>query len=85
MRAKDEIARLQRKLEDGSLPPDEPLFTLRAQDVFAHGLVVQWIDKAQECGTPTQRVAEAIHLANAMQQWRVRQIPGRQETRQATP
>lgn len=42
MKAKDEVERLQRKIANGEMPPDEPLFVLRAQDVLSTRAVRDW-------------------------------------------
>lgn len=81
MKAKDEIARLQTKLADGSLPPDEPLFILRAQDAFAATNVMQWIHDVSQTECPREKIIEALELLKLMLQWPVKQIPGMPETR----
>jgi len=77
MEAKQEIERLQKKLADGSLPPDEPLFVLRSQDMFADKFVDLWANQAQCAGSPEGMVAEARQLAAKMRGWSPRRIPGR--------
>jgi len=76
VRAKDEVARLIRKLEDGSLPPDEPLFVLRAQDMFADLYVDEWALDRMKNGTPKEMIEEAQALADMMRAWSPRRIPG---------
>jgi len=75
--AAQEIERLQRKIEDGSLNPEEPLFILRAQDCIAGDTVREWATRAYEIGTPEEKVNEAMMLAKEMDQWKPRRIPGR--------
>ncbi len=54
---------------------DEPVFVLRAQDVFAAYLVRQWADMAWAAGTPQEKVSEAYRLAAQMQDWPNKKIP----------
>jgi len=49
--------------------PDEPIFTLRAQDVLAPGIVEAWAQRAEKAGSPPEKVAEARDLAEQMRQW----------------
>ena len=81
MRAADEIKRLQEKLDSGDIHPDEPLFTLRARDAVAAGIVRQWANKALSAGASTAKVAGAKELANLMDVWPVKQVPGRPESK----
>ena len=55
--------------------PDEPLFILRAQDLSAPGLVMQWANRAAKNGCPEAKVAEARKIAEAMEKWPVRKMP----------
>jgi len=80
MRAADEVARLQQKLDDGSLHPDEPLFTLRAQDKTASMHVRNWCLFVGQLGTPGVKITEALALADEMDAWPMKQTPGRPET-----
>ncbi len=80
MKAKYEIARLQAKLEDGSLPADEPLFTLRGRDAIASRIVRNWAMDARASGTPHEKCEEAYRLSIEMDEWPVSQIPGLPET-----
>lgn len=82
MRAKDEIAKLQAKIEEGTLDPDEPLFTLRAQDELAADHVREWVVKAKAKGTPPAKLEEALQIARMMADWPTKQTPGKPETRQ---
>ena len=75
MRASDEMKYLQSKLDDGSLDPDEPLFTLRAQDVFASGLVITWCTLARQAGVCEAKVREARNLFNEMIKWNKKKLP----------
>jgi hypothetical protein len=76
MQAKDEIARLQEKIQEGSMTEDEPLFCLRAQDKFAPVIIRLWAELCRLHGTPEKKVDEALELAASMTAWPVEQIPG---------
>lgn len=81
MKAQEEIERLQAKLDCGDLPPDEPLFVLRARDRLAAGCVRAWISACDKIGgVPTPKTTEVAMLANAMDDWPVKQTPGRPDT-----
>lgn len=84
MRAIDEVKRLIDKIASGDLPPDEPLFVLRAQDIEAADSVRDWSTKVGMIGTPDEKVLEARRLAAAMDEWPVKQTPGRPDTRRTT-
>lgn len=81
MKAKDEIARLQAKLDSGDIHPDEPLFCLRGQDITAAAAVREWVALAGKVGVPEDKRAEALNLAETMERWPCQQIPGRPATR----
>ena len=51
--------------------PDEPVFTLRAQDSLAPEVVREWAYRAQVAGTPMEKVQEARAVADAMEQWQI--------------
>ena len=84
MRAADEIARLQQKLESGDLHPDEPLFCLRARDVLTQILVAEWIRVASALGTPAEKLADASKLLDQATPWKPKQIPGVDDSRGKT-
>jgi hypothetical protein len=48
---------------------DEPIFVLRAQDTLAPELVREWADRAEDAGTPSEKVEEARDLARQMEDW----------------
>lgn len=48
---------------------DEPIFTLRAQDVLAPLLVETWAKMARLLGAPVHKVAEALFCASEMREW----------------
>lgn len=81
MRAKDEIALLNKKLASGEILPDEPLFVLRARDITASQVVDFWCCLALDRGVPREKRDEAAALAAMMRDWPTKQIPGRPETR----
>jgi hypothetical protein len=49
--------------------PGEPFFTLRAQDLLAPWAVRQWAARAQENGTPQEKIDAALALAAEMEEW----------------
>lgn len=53
----------------------EPLFILRAQDMIAPGLVIQWANRAAKNNVPAEKVAEARAIAEAMEKWPNRRMP----------
>jgi hypothetical protein len=89
MKASEEIKRLQAKLASGDLHPDEPLFVIRGQDVFAPAIVAAWaqrcIDSGRECkvtAPPIEKIEESLRIAKDMLKWPVKQFPGRPDTRE---
>jgi hypothetical protein len=50
---------------------DEPVFTLRAQDILAPEIVREWAYRAQVAGTPDAKVEEARKCADEMEQWQI--------------
>jgi hypothetical protein len=49
---------------------DEPIFVLRAQDVFAPGVVRQWAYRVStEIGKDHPKVKDALEVAKAMEKW----------------
>jgi len=80
MRAKQEIEHLLRKIETGKLPEDEPLFVLRAKDVLASGLIHIWIIAAKAMGVPSEKLDKAQKLADEIDSWPIKEIPGCPET-----
>jgi hypothetical protein len=51
---------------------DEPIFVLRAQDKLAPALVKLWVAMAKLNGLSPERQAEAIELAEKMEDWQVK-------------
>lgn len=76
MKALEEIARLQQKLEDGTLPPDEPLFVLRGQDKTAADTIRRWANDLASADGPADKVQEARQIAEQFDCWPVKQVPG---------
>lgn len=58
-----------------SIAEDEPVFLLRAQDATASHIVRQWASTAHAMGSPDTIVAAALGVAQAMEDWQVRQVP----------
>lgn len=57
---------------------DEPLFVLRAQDKLAPEVVREWAYRAHVSGAPIEKVREARHIADQMEEWQVenrRKVP----------
>src|ERR1700730_3563327 len=57
----------------GKAADDEPVFILRAQDIFAPDLVREWADLAEECAPEKAREARA--LAALMEDCPTRKLP----------
>jgi hypothetical protein len=76
MTAQEEISRLQAKIADGSLSPDEPLFVLRAKDAFASLAIDAWSRAAHAAGAPMMMLDDAAQCAAAMRKWPVKEVPG---------
>lgn len=55
--------------------PDEPLFILCARDLIASGKVREWAGTARASGVNDAKVASAMEVADAMEQWPVRRFP----------
>lgn len=51
--------------------PDEPVFTLRAQDTLAPEVVREWAYRALVAGAPIEKVEEARRVADTMENWQV--------------
>lgn len=60
----------------GRIPADEPIFTLRAQDLFAPALVRLWasLNALNPTCKPT-KLKEARDIAEAMERWPTRKFP----------
>jgi hypothetical protein len=52
--------------------PDEPIFTLRAQDRCAPAAVRDWANRARGAGCDPAKVQEAMDVARAMEEWSAR-------------
>lgn len=53
----------------------EPVFILRAQDIFATILVERWANMAEDAGCPASKVLAARTIARAMFEWRTKKLP----------
>lgn len=59
-----------------SLPPDEPVFVLRAQDVLAHETVEFWASQAEATGeVRSGKIAGARDCAAEMAAWPIKKLP----------
>ncbi len=59
----------------GRIPPDEPVFLLRGQDLLAHGLVRQWACLLRTNGGDPRLVDLALAQADAMEAWAIKKLP----------
>lgn len=57
------------------IPDDEPVFLLRAQDMFAAGCVELWAQLAENAGVDADTVAAVRAHAQAMRNWPVKKLP----------
>jgi hypothetical protein len=73
VRKRDEIANPKSCLNKASA--EEPLFVLRASDVFAPGMVELWTELAALHGCDPAKLAEARACAAAMRDWPHRKFP----------
>ena len=69
MLAKEAIAYLQK------IPPDEPVFVLRAQDCLASEMVEKWAIRARALDVNVDKINTANGVAEEMLQWPKRKIP----------
>lgn len=69
MKAQRAIAYLQ------SMPPDEPVFVLRAQDRLAADVVDTWCDHAEIAGVRSGKVAEGRDCGRDMRAWPTTKTP----------
>lgn len=53
----------------------EPVFTLRAKDKLAPGIIEIWADLAAKHGADPEKVAEARQIAAEMREWPDTQFP----------
>ena len=79
---KDEIADPNSCLNKAG--DDEPIFVLRAQDVFAADTILAWADRYRRAHCPAgawrsekhrQKHNEAIDIVERFERWRERKIP----------
>lgn len=76
MKAAEELMHRARQMDSGALPAEEPLFVLRAQDALAAHVVKMWCAIAQINGVPEFKIKEAWALAEQMEAWPRKQLPG---------
>ncbi len=57
------------------LPPNEPVFVLRAQDILAADVVRNWVHSARTKGCPDTKLNEAFDCATAMDEWPTHKVP----------
>ncbi len=48
---------------------DEPVFVLRAKDVFAPAMIRLWATAARAAGTPADKTNAALNTADQMEAW----------------
>jgi ribosome-binding protein aMBF1 (putative translation factor) len=72
----DECVKLVAEIvdEDG-LNPNEPIFTLRGQDILAPAMIRLWCEMAVLTGVPADKIREAREIALLMEQWPKRKVP----------
>lgn len=85
MKANYELKRLKARIEDRSVPEDEPLFILRAQDQLAPAVIRRWAELAYNYGSPAAKIEEALSVAKQMEKWPVQRIPGTTFTMENPP
>lgn len=64
---------LLKKLE--SMPDDEPVFLLRAQDGLSDEFVDAWAMRARQHQVHSDKVLGAINIAEDMRRWIPRRLP----------
>lgn len=57
------------------MPPDEPVFLLRAQDELAVETVEDWASRAADAGVTKEKVRGALDDAERMNLWPVKKLP----------
>lgn len=60
---------------DNTVDPQEPVFTLRAQDVLAPAVVRAWCEMASVLSVNPEKIREARQIALAMEHWISRKVP----------
>ena len=76
MNLQDTIKRYQEHIDQGHLDPNMPAFLLIGCDEVAPKAVRSWADYAAEAGTPPARCQNAREIAQAMESWPNRRVPG---------
>jgi hypothetical protein len=69
--ARKDYQRFQDPLPEymGGIPPDEPVFLLRAKDITAPGVVRYWALVAKRAGANDKIIEAALGQAQAMANW----------------
>lgn len=57
------------------VPPDEPVFILRGQDMCALETIHDWISRAVKLGAPNEKITGALAVANRFREWSVKKVP----------
>lgn len=57
------------------LPPDEPVFILRARDPLAPVVIEQWCKGAEAMDVRSGKIADARMLAQDMAKWPTKEVP----------
>lgn len=64
-----------RPFDPKNIPPNEPVFMLRAQDALAADLVELWALRAKAAGCYNDKVRSAFAIAEEMRRWPTRKEP----------
>lgn len=59
---------------DGPIPPNEPVFLIRAQDVAGPHAIDAWVKTMRSLGAPPHIIDSALSTANAMRNWPLRKL-----------
>lgn len=57
------------------VPPTEPVFIIRGQDILSSDTVLFWADRASKVGVDPVKVNDAGKTASAMMDWSKKKIP----------
>ena len=58
-----------------SIPDNEPLFVIRAQDCLSGRIVRVRADQAEQLGVTSRKVREARRIADDMDKWQPKKLP----------
>jgi len=59
----------------GKAADDEPVFVIRAQDMFSEGTIWSWTSRAAKENCNPQKIEEALQTAAAMAKWPHKKLP----------